>query len=142
MPGAFLNHVHGLSKEHLMKSESFHPAMIFATLLLLNSSCAIVGPTTGSGEAHVSGGIATVTVSPTTTLSVPVTIGIGDKVAEAAAQAAVGYLTGLSAPVTLLNRAEAVRKGLDAGLTKAADIGQSVDRQALETFVEKVVEKI
>ena len=111
-------------------------------LSLLNSSCAVVGHTTGSGQAHVVGGVATVTVSPTTTFSVPVTIGIGDKVAEAAAQAAVGYLTGLSGPLTLLNRAEAIRKGVETGVAKAAETNQSVDRQMLENFVQRVVEQI
>ena len=128
--------------EDAMACKTFHSAIILGILMLLNASCAVVGPTAGSGQANVVGGTATVTVSPTTTFSVPVTIGIGDKVAEAAAQAAVGYLTGLSGPLTVLNRAEAVRKGIEAGVAQAAETGQPVDRNALETFVQQVVEKI
>lgn len=125
-----------------MKFNTSISILAYVGLILFNFGCAIVGSTTGSGHAQVVGGTATVTVSPTTTFSVPVTIGIGDKVAEAAAQAAVGYLTGLSGPLTLLHRAEAVRKGIAAGVAKADETSQPVDQQALESFVQKVVEKI
>jgi hypothetical protein len=73
---------------------------------------------------------------------VPVNVAIGDKVAEAAANAAVGYLKGLPGAITALNRAEAVQKGVDAGITKGAETNQQVDRKELETFVRQVVEKI
>lgn len=123
----------------------YRPALstlMFTVLALIIHGCAVVGPTTGSGQAHVAGGTATVTVSPTTTFSVPVTIGIGDKVAEAAAQAAVGYLTGPVGPITSLLRSEAVQKGIEAGMAKAAETGEPVDRNALKTFLQQVVEKI
>lgn len=70
---------------------------------------------------------------------------IGDEVAKAAANAAVGYLTGLPGglgAITQLNRAEAVQKGVGVGVTKAAETGQPVDRKELETFVQQVVAKI
>ncbi len=69
-------------------------------------------------------------------------VAIGDKVAEAAANAAMGYLKGLPGVITLMNRAEAVRKGIDAGITKASETAQQIDRKELEIFVQQVVAKI
>ena len=97
-------------------------------LILFNHGCAYVGPTTGTDHAFVQGGKAYITVSPTLAVSVPVNVAIGDKVAEAAANAAVGYLKGLPGAITSLNRAEAVQKGVDAGASKAAESTQ-VDRK-------------
>ena len=116
--------------------------ILFVCLILFNYGCAYVGPTTGTDHARVEGGKANITVSPTLSVSVPVNVAIGDKVAEIAANAAVGYLKGLPGAITSLNRAEAVQKGVDAGVTKAAEIGQQVDRKELEAFVQQVVAKI
>ena len=81
-------------------------------------------------------------MSPTLAVSVPVNAAIGDKVAEAAANAAVGYLKGLPGAITSLNRVEAVQQGVDAGVKTAAETGQPVDRKKLKTFVQEVVERI
>jgi hypothetical protein len=72
--------------------------ILFVCLMLFNYGCAYVGPTTGSDHAMVEGGKAYITVSPSLTVAVPVNVGIGDKVAEAAANAAVGYLKGFPEP--------------------------------------------
>ena len=83
-----------------------------------------------------------ITVSPTLAVSVPVNVALGDKVAEAAANAAVGYLKGIPGAITSLNRTEAIQQGVGAGVKKAAEIGQPVDRGQLEVFVQEVVAKI
>lgn len=124
---------------------TFTPAVsviFFGGLMLFNYGCAYVGPTSGTDHAFVQGGKAYITVSPTLAVSVPVNAAIGDKVAEAAANAAVEYLKGLPGAITALNRAEAVQKGIDTGVTKAAESGQQVDRKELEAFVQQVVAKI
>ena len=81
-------------------------------------------------------------MSPTLAVSVPVNVAIGDKVAEAAANAAVGYLKGLPGAITSLNRTEAVQQGVDAGVKTAAETGQPVDREKLQMFVQEVVARI
>ncbi|TKB93940.1 MAG: hypothetical protein E8D41_05140 [Nitrospira sp.] len=111
-------------------------------LILFNHGCAYVGSTTGTDHAFVQGGKAYITLSPTLAVSVPVNVAIGDKVAEAAANAAVGYLKGLPGAITSLNRAEAVQKGIEAGAAKAAESNQQVDRKELENFVQQVVAKV
>ena len=111
-------------------------------LMLFNYGCAYVGPTTGTDHAMVQGGKAYVTVSPSLAFAVPVNVAIGDKVAEAAVNAAVGYLKGLPGAITSLNRTEAVQQGVDAGVKTAAETGQPVDRGQLEAFVQQVVAKI
>jgi hypothetical protein len=112
-------------------------------LMVLNLGCAYVGSTTGTDHAFVQGGKAYITVSPTLAVSVPVNVVIGDKVAEAAANAAVGYLKGFpSGTITQQNRAEAIQKGVDEGVKKAAETNQPVDRGQLEAFVQEVVAKI
>ena len=116
--------------------------IVFAGLILFNHGCAYVGPTTGTDHAFVQGGKAYITVSPTLAVSVPVNVAIGDKVAEAAANAAVGYLNGIPGAITSLNRTEAIQQGVGAGVKKAAEIGQPVDRGQLEVFVQEVVAKI
>jgi hypothetical protein len=116
--------------------------IVFAGLILFNHGCAYVGPTTGTDHAFVQGGKAYITVSPTLAVSVPVNVAIGDKVAEAAANAAVGYLKGIPGAITSLNRTEAIQQGVGAGVKKAAEIGQPVDRGQLEVFVQEVVAKI
>jgi len=116
--------------------------IFFGGLILLNHSCAYVGPTTGTDHAMVQGGKAYVTVSPSLAFAVPVNVAIGDKVAEAAVNAAVGYLKGLPGAITALSRAEAVQQGVDAGVKTAAETSQPVDREELEAFVQEVVAKI
>ena len=116
--------------------------IFFGGLMLFNYGCAYVGPTTGTDHAFVQGGKAYITVSPSLAFAVPVNATIGDKVAEAAANAAVGYLKGLPGAITSLNRAEAVQKGIDAGAAKAAESNQLVDRKELENFVQQVVAKV
>lgn len=116
--------------------------IVFAGLILFNHGCAYVGPTTGTDHAFVQGGKAYITVSPTLAVSVPVNVALGDKVAEAAANAAVGYLKGIPGAITSLNRTEAIQQGVGAGVKKAAEIGQPVDRGQLEVFVQEVVAKI
>ena len=111
-------------------------------LILFNHGCAYVGPTAGTDHAFVQGGKAYITVSPTLAVSAPVNAAIGDNVAEAAANAAVGYLKGVSGAITSLNRTEAVKQGVDAGVKKAAETGQAVDRGQLEAFVQEIVAKI
>lgn len=116
---------------------------LFVGLMLLNYSCAYVGSTTGTDHAFVQGGKAYITVSPTLAVSVPVNVAIGDKVAEAAANAAVGYLKGVPpGAITQQNRAEAVQQGVAAGVKTAAETGQPVDREKLQSFVQEVVAKI
>lgn len=114
--------------------------IFFGGLILFNQGCAHVGSTTD--HAFVQGGKAYVTVSPTLAVSVPVNAAIGDNVAEAAANTAVGYLKGLPGAITSLNRTEAVQKGVDAGVKTATETGQPVDREKLETFVQEVVARI
>jgi hypothetical protein len=116
--------------------------ILFGGLILFNHGCVYVGPTTGTDHAFVQGGKAYITVSPTLAVSVPVNVDIGDTVAEAAANAAVGYLKELPGTITSLNRAEAVQQGVDAGVNKAAERGEPVDREKLKTFVHEVVAKI
>ena len=116
--------------------------IFFGGLILLNHGCAYVGSTTGTDHAMVQGGKAYITVSPSLAFVVPVNVAIGDKVAEAAANAAVGYLKGLSGAITSLNRTEAVQKGVDEGVKTAAETGQPVDREQLQSFVQEVVAKI
>jgi len=116
--------------------------IFFVGLILFSHGCAYVGSATGTDHAFVQGGKAYITVSPTLAVSVPVNVAIGDKVAEAAANAAVGYLKGLPGAITSLNRTEAVQQGVDAGVKKAAETGQPVDREQLKTFVQEVVAKI
>ena len=116
--------------------------VLFVGLMLVNHGCAYVGPTTGTDHAMVQGGKAYVTVSPSLAFAVPVNVAIGDKVAEAAANAAVGYLNGLPGAITSLSRVAAVQKGVDAGVKKAAETGQQVDREKLQSFVQEVVAKI
>ena len=111
-------------------------------LMLINFGCAYVGPTTGTDHAMVQGGKAYITVSPSLAFAVPVNVAIGDKVAEAAVNAAVGYLNGLPGAITSLNRTEAVQQGVGAGVKTAAETGQPVDREKLKTFVQEVVAKI
>lgn len=125
-----------------MDVKSFSLRMFFLAFVLFSYGCAYVGPTTGTDHAKVEGGRATIAVSPTLTATVPVHVAIGDKVAEAAANAAVGYLKGLPGVITLMSRAEAVRKGIDAGITKASETGQQIDQKELELFVQQVVAKI
>ena len=115
---------------------------LFVSLMLFSHGCAYVGPTTGTDHAFVQGGKAYITVSPTLAVSVPVNAAIGDKVAEAAANAAVGYLKGLPGAITSLNRTEAVQQGVGAGVKKATETGQPVDREKLKTFVQEVVARI
>ncbi len=116
---------------------------LFVSLMLFSHGCAYVGSTTGTDHAFVQGGKAYVTVSPTLAVSVPVNVAIGDKVAEAAANAAVGYLKGFpTGAITQQNRAEAVQQGVDAGVKTAAETGQPVDREKLQSFVQEVVAKI
>ena len=114
----------------------------FVSLMLFSHGCAQVGSTTGTDHAFVQGGKAYITVSSTLAVSVPVNAAIGDTVAEASANAAVGYLKGLPGAITSLNRAEAVQQGVDAGVKTAAETGQPVDREKLKTFVQEVVAKI
>jgi hypothetical protein len=116
--------------------------IFFVGLILFNHGCAYVGSTTGTDHAFVQGGKAYITASPTLAVSVPVNAAIGDKVAEAAANAAVGYLKGFPGAITPSNRVEAVQQGVDAGVKKAAETGQPVDRGKLEAFVQEVVAKI
>ena len=116
--------------------------VLFVGLMLVNHGCAYVGPTTGTDHAVVQGGKAYITVSPSLTVTVPVNVAIGDKVAEAAANAAVGYLSGLPGAITSLNRVAAVQKGVDEGVKKATETGQQVDREKLQSFVQEVVAKI
>jgi hypothetical protein len=117
--------------------------ILFVGLMLFSHGCAYVGSTTGTDHAFVQGGKAYITVSPTLAVSVPVNVAIGDKVAEAAANAAVGYLKGFpTGAITQQNRVEAVQQGVDAGVKKAAEIGQPVNREKLEAFVQEVVAKI
>lgn len=116
--------------------------IFFVGLILFNHGCAYVGPTTGTDHAFAQGGKAYITVSPTLAVSVPVNVAIGDKVAEAAANAAVGYLKGLSGAITSLNRTEAVKQGVDAGVKTAAESSQPVDREKIKTFVQEVVARI
>lgn len=112
-------------------------------LLLLSQGCAVIhGDIVGTDHAVVSGHVATITVSPTLKVEIPVNVALGDKVAEVAANAAVGYLKGLPGAISSLNRTEATQKGVDAGLKKAAERGQQVDRKELKEFVQQVVEKI
>ena len=111
-------------------------------LMLINFGCAYVGPTMGTDHAMVQGGKAYVTVSPSLAFAVPVNVAIGDKVAEAAANAVVGYLKGLPGAITSVNRVEAVKQGVDAGIATAAKTGQPVERTKLEAFVQEVVAKI
>ena len=111
-------------------------------LMALNYGCAFVGPTTGTDYAMVQGGKAYITVPPSLAFAVPVNVAIGDKVAEAAANAVVGYLKGLPGAITSLNRTEAVQQGVDAGVKTAAETGQPVDREKLKTFVQEVVARI
>jgi hypothetical protein len=126
-----------------MKMTSSYSVILCVGLMLLNYGCAHVGSTTGTDHAFVQGGKAYITVSPTLAVSVPVNAAIGDKVAEAAANAAVGYLKGFpSGTITQQNRAEAVQQGVGAGVKKAAEVGQPVDRGQLEAFVQEVVAKI
>ena len=84
-------------------------------LIVFNYGCAYVGPSTGTDHAMVQGGKAYVTVSPSLAFGAPVNVAIGDKVAEAAANAAVGYLKGLPGAITSLNRTEAVPQGVSTG---------------------------
>jgi hypothetical protein len=117
--------------------------VLFVGLILFSHGCAYVGPTTGTDHAMVQGGKAYITVSPSLAFAVPVNAAIGDKVAEAAANAAVGYLKGFpTGAITQQNRAEAVQQGVGAGVQKAAEIGQPVNREKLEAFVQEVVAKI
>ena len=116
--------------------------IFFGGLILFSHGCAYVGSTTGTDHAMVQGGRAYITVSPSLAFAVPVNVAIGDKVAEAAANAAVGYLRGLPGAITSLNRTEAVQKGMDAGIATASETGQQVDRKELEAFVRQVVAKI
>ena len=116
--------------------------ILLVCLMLFIHGCAYVGPATGTDHAVVQGGKAYITVSPSLTVTVPVNVAIGDKVAEAAANAAVGYLKGLPGAITSLNRVEAVQKGVDEGVKKAAEIGQQVDREKLKSFVQEVIAKI
>jgi hypothetical protein len=116
--------------------------ILLGGLILFNHGCAYVGPTMGTDHAMVQGGKAYITVSPSLAFAVPVNVAIGDKVAEAAANAAVGYLKGLPGAITSLNRIEAVQQGVGAGVQKAAETGQQVDRKELEHFVQQVVAKI
>ena len=116
--------------------------VFFGGLILFNHGCAYVGPTTGTDHAMVHGGKAYITVSPSLAFAVPVNVAIGDKVAEAAANAVVGYLKGLPGAITSLNRTEAVQQGVDAGLKTAAETGQPVDREKLKTFAQEVVARI
>lgn len=125
-----------------MKLTPSFSVIFFVGLMLFNYGCAYVGPTTGSDHAMVEGGKAYIMVSPSLTVAVPVNVGIGDKVAEAAANAAVGYLKGLPGAITSLNRAEAVQQGVGAGVKKATETGQPVDREKLQAFVQEVVAKI
>ena len=116
--------------------------IVFIGLILFNHGCAYVGPTMGTDHAMVQGGKAYVTVSPSLAFAVPVNVAIGDKVAEAAVNAAVGYLKGLPGAITSLNRTEAVQQGVDAGVKTAAETGQPVDQEKLKTFVQEVVARI
>ena len=125
-----------------MEFKPYASAIFFVGLILFNHGCAYVGPTTGTDHAFVQGGKAYIAVSPTLAVSVLVNVAIGDKVAEAAANAAVGYMKGLPGAITSLNRAEAVQQGVDAGVKKSAETGQPVDREQLKTFVQEVVAKI
>jgi hypothetical protein len=116
--------------------------IVFVGLILVKHGCAYVSPTTGTDHAMVQGGKAYVTVSPSLVFAVPVNVAIGDTVAEAAANAAVGYLKGLPGAITSLNRTEAVQQGVGAGVKKGAETGQPVDREKLQAFVQEVVAKI
>lgn len=62
--------------------------------------------------------------------------------AEAVANAAVGYLKGLPGAITSLSRVEAVQKGVDEDVKKAAETGEQADREKLKSFVQEVIAKI
>lgn len=114
-------------------------------MVLLHSGCAYVGSTTGTDHAVVQGGRALITYSPTLKAEVPVNAALGDEVAKAAANAAVGYLKGRGGAITQLHLDDAVQKGMDAGLNKFAESGKQVtnaERKELERFLRQVVEKI
>lgn len=116
--------------------------IVFGGLILFSHGCAFSkGDAIATGSGNSTGPVATVEVSPTFKVEVPVNVALGDKVAEAAANAAVGYLKGLPGAITSLSRAEAVQQGVDAGVRKAAETGQQVDRKVLETFVQGKVAK-
>lgn len=125
-----------------MKFKQAGSVIVVVGLMLLHYGCTYVGPTTETDHAMVQGGKAYITVSPSLAFSVPVHVAIGDTVAEAAANAAVGYLKGLPGAITSLNRTEAVQQGVGAGVKKAAETGQPVDREQLTSFVQEVVAKI
>ena len=119
--------------------------ILFIGLMLFQHSCAYVGATTGTDHATVKGGMAYIDISPSVSVKVPVNVAIGDKVAEAAANAAVGYLKGLPGGITSIsemNRAEAVKKGVAAGKSKAAETGQQINQNELEMFTQHVVAEI
>ena len=120
-------------------------SIISVCVMLVPNGCAYVGSTMGTDYAVVEGGKAIVTVSPTVKFEVPVTISLGDEVAKAAANAAVGYMKGIPGAITQLNRDIAIQKGVEAGLRQARKSGQEVggvDQQQLNAFVQQVVEKI
>ena len=138
-------------RDRLMYSQFLEGAMtfthaasviVFGGLILFSHGCAAPnGDVIATDHGNSIGHMATVAVSPTLAVSVPVNVALGDKVAEAAANAAVGYLKGLPGAITSLSRAEAVQQGVDAGVRKAAETGQQVDRKVLETFVQGEVAK-
>lgn len=112
--------------------------------LCLVLGCAYVGSSTGTDRAVVQGGRAVIVVSPTVKAEIPVSAAIGDEVARAAADAAVQYLQGLGSPISQLNRAEAIRIGIDAAVKKSALNGRQPgegERQEVESFVRQIAEK-
>jgi hypothetical protein len=114
-------------------------------VILLHSGCAHVGSTAGTDQVVVQDGWALITYSPTLKAEVPVQVALGDEVAKAAANAAVGYLKGVGGAITQLHLDGAVQKGMEAGIKKSAESGKPVtdaDRKELESFLRQVVEKI
>jgi hypothetical protein len=120
-------------------------AIISVCVMLVLNGCVYVGSTTGTDHAVVEGGKAIVTVSPSVKFEVPVNISLGDEVAKAAANAAVGYLKGVPGAITQLNRDIAIQKGVESGVRQAQKSDQqvtNVDQEQLKAFVQQVVEKL
>jgi dihydroorotase-like cyclic amidohydrolase len=126
-------------------TESIFQILIFSALPLISYGCAFTGGTSAVGQgANATGGTSTVNVQASPKLEVRTQIALGDEVAKAAADAAMTYLTAL--PILPKNdqKNEAVRRGVDAGITMAKDQRQTVtmeNRAELEKYVNGIVDR-
>lgn len=90
----------------------------FCLLAVAAAGCAETGGATVTGQNNTA-----ITGNSTTNVIVAPSLALGDKVAQAAADAAKAYMGGLPSAISDADRAAALDKGVDAGLDESRKSG-------------------